>query len=585
MAQKQKLSLGESLVEEGIITKDQLKQAQTEEKRMGLRLRQVLVKMGFLDETDLVTFISEKLGVPKIDLSNYVIDSKVIELIPEALARKFELIPILKIGNRLTCVMLDPWNIFALDEIRMKTNFTIEPAVATEQEIKKAINQYYGAKGTMEDLIKSMDEKKIGIIAVDETNAQKLKGIVEEPLVVRLVNLIIMNAVKEGASDIHIEPEEHVLKTRFRVDGVLHEASSPPKHLQSAIISRIKIMAALDIAERRRPQDGRFTINIEGREIDMRVSSIPTIYGENVVLRLLDISTALLGLDKIGFSKDVLEKYRKLIIRPHGVMLVTGPTGSGKTTTLYASLDKINDVKKNIITIEDPVEYKLEGIRQIQINPKADLTFANGLRSILRQDPDIVMVGEMRDSETAQIAIQAALTGHLVFSTLHTNDAPGAITRMIDMGVEPFLVSSSVIGILAQRLVRTVCDGCKEEYTPTKDELKDIGILDELRTRAERSEASPQGTKHESRSSDIKFYRGKGCDKCSKTGYKGRIGIYELMVIDDELRNMIVAKTISEEIKKKAIEKGMITLMDDGLDKVSQGLTTVEEVLRVTRED
>ncbi|MCX5698452.1 MAG: type II secretion system ATPase GspE [Candidatus Omnitrophica bacterium] len=572
MAKEQKKSLGESLAEEGIITAEQLKQAREEEKRTGQRLRNILVKMGLIAEEDLVALISEKLGLPRIELSNYLIDPKIVELVPEALARKYELIPVLKIGNRLTCAMVDPWNIFALDEIRAKTNLIIEPAVATESEIKQALNEHYGAKGSMEDLIKTIDEKKLGIEAGKEIDAKKLQGIVEEPVVIKLVNLIIMQAVKEGASDIHIEPEEEALNIRLRVDGMLHEISSPPKHLQSAIISRIKILANLDIAERRAPQDGRFTVNLEGRQIDIRVSNVPTIYGENVVLRLLDVSTALLGLGQLGFSQEILDKYSKLITRPHGIILVTGPTGSGKTTTLYASLAKINTVEKNIITIEDPVEYKLAGIRQIQVNPKVDLTFASGLRSILRQDPDIIMVGEMRDLETAEIAIQAALTGHLVLSTLHTNDAPGAITRLMDMGVEPFLASSSIIGILAQRLVRKICPGCKEEYTPAEEALKDIGLLNGRRT-------TDDGRR------ELLFYRGKGCAKCMNTGYKGRISIYELMLPDDKIRNAIVAKSPAEEIRKLACLAGMAVLMEDGIEKVKAGITTIEEVLRVTREE
>ena len=575
---KTKKSLGESLVDEGIITKDQLKQAQAEEKRQGLRLRQVLVKLGFIAEDDLVVFVSEKLGIPKIDLGNYLIDPKIVELVPEALARKYMAIAVLKIGNRLTCAMVDPWNIFALDELRMKTNFTIEPAVATEGEIKKAIDQYYGAKGSMEDLIKTLDEDKFGIKEGQEIDIKKLQGIVEEPVVIKLVNLIVVKAVKEGASDIHIEPEESVLKTRFRVDGMLHEVPSPPKHLQSAIVSRIKIMANLDIAERRKPQDGRFSIKMEGKAIDVRVSCVPTMFGENVVLRLLDVATALLTLEKLGLSKTTRDKFEKLIKRPHGIILVTGPTGSGKTTTLYAALDKINTVEKHIITVEDPVEYKLEGIRQIQINTKVDLTFANGLRSILRQDPDVIMVGEMRDFETAEIAIQAALTGHLVFSTLHTNDAPGAVTRLIDMGAEPFLVSSSVIGILAQRLVRTICPNCKEKYTPTKEELKDIGLGSE-----EQKGVRPLFSKKGS--DPFLFYRGKGCDKCMKTGYKGRIGIVEFMAVDDDMRTLIIGKSSTDIIRKKAIEAGMISLKQDGIEKIRAGITTVEEVLRVAEEE
>jgi len=561
---KEKRSLGESLVEEGIITAEQLKKAQAEEQRSGERLRKVLVRLGFMAEEDIVMFLSEKLSVPKLELGNYLVDPKIVELVPEALARKHELMPVLKIGNRLTCAMVDPWNVFALDEIRAKTGLIIEPAVATEGEIKKALNEYYGAKGSIEDLIKSIDEKKLGFEEGKEIDVKKLQGIVEEPVVIKLVNMIIMKAAQEKASDIHVEPEEMSLKIRLRVDGLLHEVSAPPKHLQSAILSRIKIMAELNIAERRVPQDGRFSMKMEGKQIDVRVSSVPTIYGENVVLRLLDASSALLSLEDLGFSKSNLDVFNKLIHRPHGIILVTGPTGSGKTTTLYAALNKINTVEKNIITIEDPVEYKLEGIRQIQINNKVGLTFASGLRSILRQDPNVIMVGEMRDYETAEIAIQAALTGHLVFSTLHTNDAPGAVTRMIDMGVEPFLVSSSVIGVLAQRLVRTICGECKEKYTPAEEELKDLGL---------------------NVSEKVEFHRGKGCPKCMSTGYKGRVSIYELMIPDEKIRGAIMSQSSSDGIRKLALENGMLTLKDDGVKKIREGVTTVEEVLRVTEID
>jgi type IV pilus assembly protein PilB len=567
MARKQKKSLGESLVEGGILTGEQLKIAQEEEHKTGQHLRKVIVKKGFITEQDLVEFLSRNLGVPKIELANYLIDPKIVELIPEELARKYGLIPVLKIGNRLTCAMVDPWNVFALDELRMKTNLTIEPAVAQEPEIQKALDEYYGAKGTIEDVIKSIDEKDISYSDSSKEGTidlKKLEDMVEEPVVIKLVNLIIMKAVHEGASDIHIEPEEDALKTRVRVDGVLHEITSPPKHLQSAVISRLKIMASLNIAERRVPQDGRFNVKMEGRDVDVRVSCVPTIYGENVVLRLLDVSSALLGLKDIGFSKEILKRYHKIIARPYGIILVTGPTGSGKTTTLYASLDKINTIEKNIITIEDPVEYRLAGIRQIQVNPRVNLTFATGLRSMLRQDPDIMMIGEIRDFETAEIAIQAALTGHLVFSTLHTNDAPSAVTRLVDMGTEPFLVSASVVGILAQRLIRTICGDCKEEYTPSGAVLTDLGL--------------------EGRA-DIRFYKGRGCPKCIQTGYKGRIGIFEFMIIDESIRSLITSRASLEEINKRARSLGMSTLKEDGIKKIKEGLTTVEEVLRATRED
>ncbi len=561
---KVKKSLGESLVEEGILTIEQFRQVQEEERRSGQRFRKALVKLGFMEEEDLVEFLSGRLGIPRIELTNYLIDPKVVELVPETLARKYELLPVLKIGNRLTCAMVDPWNIFAIDEIRITTGLLVEPAVATEGEIQRALEEHYGAKGTLEEIIQSIGEARLGVKEGKELGLKELEGIVKEPIVIKLVNLMILQALREGASDIHIEPERDTLKTRFRVDGVLHEVASPPKHLQSAIISRIKILANLDIAERRIPQDGRFNLKMEGKEIDIRVSCFPTIYGENVVLRLLDVSSALLVLPQLGFSKEILSRYEKLVLRPHGIILVTGPTGSGKTTTLYATLDKINSADKNIITIEDPVEYRLPGVRQTQVNPKVGLTFANGLRSILRQDPDVIMVGEIRDRETAEIAIQAALTGHLVLSTLHTNDAPGAVTRLLDMGVEPFLISSSVIGILAQRLVRTLCQGCQEEYVPSKEVLEDIGL----------------GAKE-----SVKFYRGKGCSKCRQTGYKGRIGIFELMIPDEKTRRLTLAKASLGEIRKEVYASGMTALKKNGTRKIREGVTSVEEVLRVTEED
>lgn len=585
MIKRQKKSLGESLVEEGIITLEQLREVKEEEKRSGTRLRKVLVNKGLIAEEDLVAFLSNKLGLPRIELSNYLISSKIIEFVPEGLARKYELIPVLKIGNRLTCAMVDPWNVFALDEVRAATGFIIEPAVATETEIRKALNEHYGAKGTIEEIIKSIDQEK-PLLEQKSIDANELQGIAEEPVVIKLVNLIIVKAIGERASDIHIEPQEDTLRIRFRVDGMLHEVDSPPKHIQSAIISRIKIMANLDIAERRIPQDGRFTVKVEGREVDVRVSCVPTIFGENVVLRLLDVSTALRGLSQLGFSKVVLENYDKLIKHPYGIILVTGPTGSGKTTTLYASLDKINTEEKNIITVEDPVEYKLSGIRQIQVNPKVNLTFANGLRSILRQDPDVIMVGEIRDFETAEIAIQAALTGHLVFSTLHTNDAASSVVRLINMGVEPYLIASSLAGVLAQRLVRTICEDCKQEYTPSKEILNDIGLLDQRPMNSGQQSEKTKSKKLITHNSElITFFRGKGCPKCMHTGYKGRVALFELLNVDDKLRKLIIDKAPQGEIKLNARSSGMVSLMADGIEKVRQGLTTIEEVLRVTHEE
>ncbi|MBI2095320.1 MAG: type II secretion system ATPase GspE [Candidatus Omnitrophica bacterium] len=579
MALKKKLSLGESLVQEGMLTPEQLLRAQAEDKKTGQRLRKILVRLGFIAEEDLVSFLSDRLGLPRIELGNILIDPKIAELIPEDLARKHEVIPILKIGNRLTCAMVDPWNVFALDELRAKTGLIIEPAVATESEIKKSLEEYYGAKGGIEDVIKSIQEEQVSLREEKELDLKRLDEISKEPVVVKLVHLLLMEAIRRGASDIHVEPEEHVLKVRFRMDGMLREIAAPPKHLQPAIISRIKIMANLDIAERRTPQDGRFNLRIEGREIDVRVSCVPTIYGENVVLRLLDVSQALLSLGQLGFSRENFEKYAKLIHRPHGIVLVTGPTGSGKTTTLYSSLAKINTPDKNIITIEDPVEYRLPGIRQTQVNSKVNLTFANGLRSILRQDPDVIMVGEIRDFETAEIAIQAALTGHLVFSTLHTNDAPGAVTRLIDMGVEPFLVSSAVVAFAAQRLVRTICPQCREKYQPSPEDLREIGPAD-----GAPAVKIPEGPSA-FRGGGGDFYRGRGCQECLDTGYKGRLAIFELLVPDEKIRHLTVMKASSEEIRKQARVSGMMSLREDGLLKAREGITTIEEVLRVTQDE
>lgn len=564
---KQRRSLGESLVELGLLSNEKFKEVQEEEKRTGQPLRKIIVQKGLITEEDLVSFMASNMNLPYIELGNYIIDPKIIELVPEDLARKHQVIPLLKIGNSLTCAIFDPLNIFAIDELRHKTGFDIEPAVATEKEIKKALDEHYGAKGTVEDIIKTIDKERLGLKEGQELELKKLQEVSGEPPVIRLVNLMIMQAVKEKASDIHIEPEEEMLKVRYRIDGILHSRQFVPKYLQSAVISRIKILSNLNIAERRASQDGRFQMKMENRQIDIRVSVVPTVYGENVVMRLLDRGSAILSLAKLGFSEEILRRQEKLIHLPHGIILVTGPTGSGKTTTLYASLNVINSGEKNILTIEDPVEYHIAGIRQIQVDSKAGITFANGLRSILRQDPDVIMVGEIRDKETAEVAIQAALTGHLVFSTLHTNDAAGAITRLIDMGVEPFLISSSVSGVLAQRLMRMVCKDCKEEYTPTKEALKDIGIKE--------SDLTPS----------IKFYIGKGCPKCMNTGYKGRIGIFELMLIDEKIHNLIIAKATREEIRRQAKSSGMVTLKDDGLEKVKEGLTTVEEVLRLTQEE
>ncbi len=564
---KQKLSLGESLVQEGLITAPELKQAQDTEKHAGKPLRKILVEMQLISEEDLVAFLCNQSGLPRIELNNYLIDPKIIELVPEELAKKYELIPVLKIGNRLTCAMIDPWNIFALDEVRLKTKMIIEPSLATESEIKAALNAHYGAKGTMDELIKSIDDTKVGFKKGEEIDDKKLEDVVKEPVVIKLVNLIVMKALAQGASDIHIEPEEDILRIRFRVDGILYEESSPPKHLQSAIISRIKILANLDITERRVPQDGRFNIKMDGKEIDVRVSCMPMIYGENIVLRLFNVQHSFLSLRQSGLSAEVSEKYQKFILRPHGIILVAGPTGSGKTTTLYATLKEINTIGKNIVTIEDPVEYRLPGIRQIQISPKVGLSFATGLKSILRQDPDVIMVGEIRDLETAQIAIQAALTGHLVFSTLHTNGAVGVIPRLIDMGVDPYLIAPTLILAMAQRLTLGLYPGTgtaipiegsikvmidKQFSDLPKKYLDEIDFTDNVYNPQETSEC-PSGT-------------------------RGRVAVIEVFEMDKDIESAILKNASELELTKVVRAKGMLTMKEDAIVKTMHKIIPFEEV-------
>ena len=565
MPVRQRKSLGESLVERKIISEDQLRSAMKESENSGEPLRKMLVRLGLATEEDICDFFEEQLGIPRIDLKNYLIDQKILSLIPESLAKKYNLIPLFKTGDTLTIATADPLNVVAMDDIRNKTKSNIEPAVATETEIRNSINQYYGTGGSIEDIVKSIDIKTFAIEeGKEEIEPEKLRNIAEEAPIIKLVNLIILQAIRDKASDIHVEPEEDSLKIRFRIDGILHDQATIPKQMQAAVLSRMKIMSEMNIATKRIPQDGRFRLNIEGGQIDMRVSSLPTLFGENIVMRLLDTSSILIGMEKLGFDEQNFEKFKELIVKPHGIILVTGPTGSGKTTTLYSALNSINTPDKNIITVEDPVEYQLKRIRQSQINPKGGLTFATGLRSILRQDPDVIMVGEIRDLETAEISIQAALTGHLVFSTLHTNDAPSSLTRLTDMGVEPFLISSSVIGIIAQRLVRMICPSCKQAYVPSKEVLDDIGV--------KLPEAAP------------KFYKGGGCKVCKNTGYKGRIAIFEMLLLNDKIRDLILAKVSSSQIKHAAQEAGMKTLREDGITKALAGFTTIDEVIRVTQE-
>jgi len=537
----------------GLLTKGQFEKSQEHARISGEAIDKVLIKDGVISEEKLASAIAEELGIPYMDLKDYLIDSETTKLIPEKLARDKNIIPLFKIGNTITIAMSDPQDIMTIDEVRVRSGFDVETVLATDTVIRNAIEQFYGVTGNMDEVLDSIDKQRMDRLP-DNVSAKVLEDLAQEAPVVKFVNLLIMEAVKSRASDIHIEPEEDKLRIRFRIDGFLHEISSPPKHIQSAIISRIKVLSKMDIAEKRRPQDGQLQMRIENRNIDVRVSSFPTVYGENVVMRILDKANVILELAQLGFTKEVLAQFKDLINRPNGIILVTGPTGSGKTTTLYAAIHALNSEEKNIITIEDPVEYHLPNIRQSQINLKAGVTFASGLRSILRQDPDVIMVGEIRDLETADISVQAALTGHLVFSTLHTNDAPGAISRLLDMGVEPFLVSSSVIGILAQRLVRVMCPKCKEPYTQTES------------------------------GKEVVYYRSKGCSFCKNSGFRGRAGIFELMLVNDRVKKLIIAKASSDDIRKAAQQDGMKTLREDGLLRAKTGLTSPEEVIRVTVE-
>jgi len=551
----------EILLEAGLITQEQLEQARHSAGKLGLDIEKTLIKLGFIKEEEIVTRIAELTSIPYINLSDYQIAPETIKTIPDELARKYKVIPLFKIEDTLTVAMANPNDVIAIDEIRIRTKIQyIDATISTLTEIENALNKYYGTTEDIKTVIEGIDITRLKEIP-EEIDPSRLAEIIEETPVIKLVNMIISRAVKDKASDIHIEPETDFVRIRYRIDGILYEVYKLPRNIMGLIISRLKVLASLDIAERRKPQDGRISLKIENHQIDFRTSTFPTIHGENVVLRILDKSSFLLNLTELGFGENDLNKFNSLIRHPNGIILVTGPTGSGKTTTLYAALSTINSLETNIITVEDPVEYELPLIRQTQINPKAGLTFATGLRSILRQDPNVIMIGEIRDSETADIAIQSALTGHLVFSTLHTNDAAGALTRLIDMGIEPFLISSSIIGVLAQRLVRIICSKCKTEITPSPEILKSLALEKET---------------------GIKFYQGKGCPQCKEKGYQGRIGMFELLVVNEEIRKLIISKASSDAIKQKAIASGMTTLKDDGIKKVKAGLTTLEEVIRLT---
>ncbi|HZI94848.1 MAG TPA: type IV-A pilus assembly ATPase PilB [Patescibacteria group bacterium] len=567
------IKLGEMLIKAHLITADQLNKALEHQKVNGGKLGYNLVKLGLVKEDDITQLLSQQYGVPAINLSSIQIDETVIKLIPSEVAQKYLIMPISRTGATLTIAMVDPTNVFAMDDIKFMTGYNVEPVVASELAIKEGIDKYYGSSHQLElkkvmDEITETDPDNLELLEDDEElDLARLEAATEEAPVVKLVNLILTDSIKRGASDIHIEPYEKDFRVRYRIDGVLYEIMNPPMKLRDAITSRLKIMAKLDIAEKRLPQDGRIKIKMKlqskSKEMDYRVSVLPTLFGEKIVLRLLDKENLMLDMTKLGFEPESLAKFEKAIFKPYGMVLVTGPTGSGKTNTLYSSMARVNTPETNIMTAEDPVEFNLHGINQVQMKEQIGLNFASTLRSFLRQDPNIILVGEIRDFETAEIAVKAALTGHLVLSTLHTNDAPSTINRLMNMGIEPFLVATSVHLICAQRLIRRVCGTCKEEIHMPAAALVEVGFTPEEAPR-------------------IKLFKGKGCTTCNNTGYKGRLGLYEVMEIGDALREMILCGASALELRKKAIEDGMITLRGSGIRKLRDGLTTVEEVLRET---
>lgn len=558
------LRLGEILINQGMINSEQLKKAlevqKTDSKK---KIGEILVSQGSISQKQLLQALQHVYEAEYIELEDVILDPEIVSIIPKRIAVRYKIVPLSKENNTLTIAMANPLDVNTIDYIKEYTKMDVIPKFASEDDISNVLSTYYEATGQFDDILEKVDVSTVSDRG-DEVNLSELEAISQEAPVIQLVNMIIVQGIKERASDIHLEPTKRGLLVRYRIDGILHDVRMLPARIKPAIISRIKILSRMDIAERRLPQDGRFQLRFGAREVDLRVSSIPTVYEEKIVMRLLDKSQGVISLDNVGFADEQLEEFRKMIGSSYGIILITGPTGSGKSTTLYGALNEIDSIEKNVITVEDPVEYKLERINQINVRPKINLTFANTLRSILRQDPDIIMIGEMRDSETAHIAVQSALTGHLVFSTLHTNDAVSSLTRMIDMGIAPFLISSSVIGVMAQRLVRRICPKCIEEYKPEPDIFKNLNVNFEL--------PDP---------GSVKLYRGKGCDYCKNTGYRGRTAIFEMIRINDEIRSMIMKNSSNNEIKEVAIKNGMRTLLDSGVEKALKGITTIDEVLRV----
>src|SRR3984885_15092753 len=565
--------LGEILVKDSLISQDQLKQALDYQKKNGGRLGTCLVKMGLVSDEDITAVLSRRYGVPSINLKFYEVDASVIKLVPQETAIRYQIVPLSRVGSTLTIAITDPTNVFAMDDIKFMTGFNVEPVVASETAISEAIGKFYGSIETGEEIDKVMkdlagEEADLELAAEEaEMDLADLEKAADEAPIIKLVNLILTDAVKRGASDIHVEPYEKEYRVRFRVDGILQNVMTPPLKLKDAITSRVKIMPKLDISEKRLPQDGRIMIKYvkdgKKKELDFRVSTAPTLFGEKIVLRLLDKENLRLDMTKLGFEAESLKKFEHNILKPYGMVLVTGPTGSGKTNTLYSAVARLNTAETNIMTAEDPVEFQLPGINQVQMKEQIGLNFASALRAFLRQDPNIILVGEIRDFETAEIAVKAALTGHMVLSTLHTNDAPSTISRLMNMGIEPFLVATSVNLICAQRLVRRICANCKEPSPIPAQALIDAGVA---------PDDVPNTT----------VYVGRGCSVCNNSGYKGRVGLYEVMEINDDLRELILVGASSLELKKKALEIGMITLRKSGLIKMALGQTTMDEVLRET---
>ncbi len=564
MVEARQRTIERILTSSGLLTQEELATALEEQRKEKARLEKVIVRLKLATMDQILDLVAAQLGMERVKLEDYKFSEEALKAVSARTAHFYRVIPLKKTKKTLTVALADPFDIRSLDDLSLLLDCKVKGVVASEDEVMKAIEGHYGlVEESVEEMVAGMGEE-LGVVR--EAEAPELEEIVDEAPIIKLVSLIILQALKERASDIHLEPFEKTFKIRYRIDGVLHEKTPPPKRFQAPMLSRIKIMAGMNIAERRLPQDGRIMLKMLDRDIDLRVSSLPSLFGESIVMRILDKSAVMLGLEEVGFLSGHEELFNSLIKRPNGIFLVTGPTGSGKTTTLYAALNKINTTDVKIITVEDPVEYHISGINQTQVKPGIGLTFARCLRSILRQAPNIIMIGEIRDVETAEIAIRAALTGHLVFSTLHTNDAPSAVTRLVDMGVKPFLVSSSVVGVMAQRLVRTVCPECPEAYEPSR---KDLILLD----------------KKEEDLKEGRLYRGKGCIACAYTGYRGRTGIFEIMPVTDRIRDLVLEKAPATVVKKEAREEGMRTMREDGFLKVALGRTTIDEVLRVTQAD